>query len=393
MSPFAARREAVALLLALFASPPAQALLRFNDGRDQVYVTAYIAAGYDSNIYTRADAEADLILTSGVGLEYTRQAGMIGVDATLAWALNTFSDNPDEDFSRPSASLTFSKSSGRTTGDLRFQARRDSRADPTVGLRTESREYGVDLTLRYPVIERYSLVGTLGWAGTDYVDDTGTFSDLDTYTLGTDLFYRWRSDRDLLAGYRYRAGDAAFSSRSVDHSLYLGVSGRIVSKLNGSARVGYTRRTLRYPGSVPDNTNDGLYVSVASTWPINRRATLTLSAAEDFGTTASNFETRTTTVDLEGRYAHNPKLSSHARIGAGQSEYLNGFGRDASRPVDGFNGRDREDRHLRAGLGASYLLSTHLTLSADYESYRNWSSLRSFEFTRHTLGLTLSTRW
>src|SRR5690606_36088396 len=137
----------------------------------------------------------------------------------------------------PSASLEFSKGTGRTTGSIQFNARRATAPDPTVGLRTDSWNYGTILNLRYPVIDRYSIAGNLGWGRVDYSDETGLFSDLDTYTAGADLFYSWRSDRDLLTGYRYRQADAQFDSSSVDPSVYVGVAGRIVSKLSGSARV------------------------------------------------------------------------------------------------------------------------------------------------------------
>lgn len=388
-----ASRVGAALLLSLLSALPAHALLRFNDGRDQVYVTAYIGAGYDSNIYTRADAEADLMITSGVGLEYARKAGLIGVNGALKWDSSSFVDNSGEDYLNPSASLEFSKGTGRTTGSVQLNARRDSRADPTVGLRTESWNYGVNLNLRYPVIERYTIAGNFGWSRLDYQDDSLAFSDLDTYTLGTDLFYSWRSDRDLLAGYRYRIGDAQFESTSVDHSVYLGVAGRIVSKLSGSARVGMTHHTVTYPGTIPDDSDEGLYVSVSGTWPASKKASFTLTLTEDFGTTASNFQTKSTTAELVGQFSHTVKFSTNANVGAGFTEYISGYGPGASGPTEGFNGIDRNDHYLTAGCGATYAINKHFTLSATYSYYRNWSDLSAYEFTRHSLGLTLSTRW
>ncbi len=388
-----ASRSAALALFALLATQPAHALLRFNDGRDQVYVTAYVGAGYDSNVFARADSDGDVTFTGGAGVEYARKAGLIGVNASLGWHFGSFSTLSSEDFLNPYASLEFAKGSGRTTGSVQFNLQRESRPDPTVGLRTESWNYGVNLNLRYPVIERYSIAGNLGWSRLDYVDSGTLFSDLDTYTVGTDLFYSWRSDRDLFTGYRYRQSDAQFRSSSVDHSVYVGVSGRIVSKLSGSARVGWTQRTTSYPGSIPDETNDGLYASVSSTWPVTRKAAFTLTLSEDFNVTSTNFQTRNSSADLVGRFSHTAKFSSHASLGVGRTEFISGYANNATGPTTGFNGVDRTDYYLTAGLGASYVFNNHFTLSANYGYYHNWSDFSASEFARHSVGITLSTRW
>ena len=389
-----AARRAAALLLVLLGASPAHALFRFNDGRDQVYVTAYVGAGYDSNVFTRSSGNnGDLVISGGAGIEYARKAGLIGVNASLGWNFGTFATFSEEDFLNPTMSLEFSKGTGRTTGALQLNARRESRADPTVGLITDSWNYGVNLNYRYPVIERYSIAGNIGWDRIDYVDNGTTFVDLDSYTVGTDLFYSWRSDRDLLAGYRYRFSDTSATSQSTDHSWYVGVAGRIVSKLSGSARVGWTYRINEYPAGIPENTSDGMYVSLSSTWPATRKMTFTLTGTQDFDTTSTNFQTETTNVDLTGQFSHTVKFSTNARLGAGYTKYLSGFVNNEPEFTTGFNGLDRRDHYVTAGVGASYALTSHFTLSANYTYYQNWSNLSDFDFTRHTVGLTVSTRW
>lgn len=387
-------RLAVATLLGLFAAHNARALLRFDDSRNQVYVTAYAGASWDSNIYANPKGDnADLLISGGAGMEYSRKAGLIGVNASLGWDLGTFSNFSSEDFLNPSASIEFSKGTGRTTGSVQVHAQRNNRADPTVGLRTDSWDYNFNLNLRYPVIERYSLAGNVGWGLTDYSDNTGTFSDLNTYNLGTDLFYSWRSDRDLLAGYRYRLSESSASSESTDHSFYAGVSGRIVSKLSGSLRAGWNFRTTTYPAGIPDESNDGLYVSMAATWPASRKATFTLAATEDFNTTSSNYQTKSTTIDLTGKFSHNVKFSTNANIGVGLTDYLSGFVNNSPVYTPQFNGVERNDTFFTAGVGASYTITEHFTLSVNYTYYQNWSNLSDFEFKRHSAGATLSTRW
>lgn len=386
-------RFAIASVPALFAAVPAHALFRMNEGRDQVYVTAFAGTGWDSNIFTRAGGDSDLVISGGAGLEYARRAGLIGVNASLGWDFGNFATYASENFLNPSASLEFTKGTGRTTGSLQLHSTRSSRADPVEGDRTDSWNYGANLNLRYPVIERYSFAGSFGWDRVDYQDDGALFSDLDTYTFGADLFYSWRSDRDLLAGYRYRTSDASFQSTSYDHSLYAGVSGRIVSKLSGSARIGWTTRTVEYPAGIPEDGNDGIYASLSATWPATQKASFTLSLGQDFSTTSSNYQTRATTADLTGQFSHTVKFSTNASLGVGYTEFISGFAPGGAGPTQGFNGLDREDYYFSAGCGASYTFNSHFTLSASYSYYRNWSSLAAYAFDRHSIGLTLSTRW
>ncbi len=396
------RRHLLAGLAGLLIPLPAHALFRFNDGRDQVYVTAYVGTGYDSNVFANKAASSDVVFTGGAGMEYARKAGLIGVNASLGWDFGSFDTFSTEDFLNPSASLEFSKGTGRTTGAVQLNARRVSRADPTVGLRTDSWNYGINLNYRYPVMDRYSIAGNLGWDRIDYQDEGVTFVDLDSYTIGTDLFYNWRSDRDLLAGYRYRLSESSATSEGRDHSFYVGVSGRILSKLSGSARVGWTFHKNTYPAattlpdlatSITEDTSDGLYVSLSGTWPATRKINFTLSLSQDFSTTSTNFQTETGTADLVGKFSHTVKFSTSANVGAGYTNYISGFVNNTPVFTPGFRGGDREDYYVTAGVGASYVISNHFTLSANYSYYENWSNLSDFTFSRHSIGLSLSTRW
>jgi|GEM_PF-256839 hypothetical protein len=389
-------------LLVCLAPLPAHAWFRFNEGRDQVYVTTYIGTGYDSNVFANKNASGDLVINGGAGMEYTRKSGLIGVNASLGWDFGNFASYSSEDFLNPSAALELSKGTGRTTGALQLNASRASRADPTVGLRTDSWNYGANLNYRYPIMDRYSLSGNIGWDRIDYQDAGATLVDLDAYTIGTDLFYSWRSDRDLLAGYRYRLSESSATSQGRDDSIYLGISGRILSKLSGTARVGWTFHKNTYPRdtTLPDlltrvneDTSDGLYVDLSSTWPVTKKASFLLSLGQDFSTSSTNFQTETSTVNLEGKFSHTVKFSTSAHAGAGYTQYISGFVNNTPVFTPGFRGGTREDYYVTAGTGASYVLNNHLTLSANYTYYENCSNLPTFTFVRHSVGLTVSTRW
>ena len=87
------------------------------------------------------------------------------------------------------------------------------------------------------------------------------------------------------------------------------------------------------------------------------------------------------------------KLSSYVTAGWGTTEYVNGYGSGQTTVTPGFNGLDREDSYYTLGYGINYALNGHITLGASYTFYQNLSRLASSDFTRHSVGFTVSTRW
>src|SRR6188768_4311728 len=97
------------LLAATLACPPAHALVSLNDGRDRIFVTGSFSATHDSNVFANSDNEGDFVYSSTVVAEYTRRAGWIGVNGSVAVSASKFGDHVDQNFSNPSYSLEFTK--------------------------------------------------------------------------------------------------------------------------------------------------------------------------------------------------------------------------------------------------------------------------------------------
>lgn len=368
---------ASAVLLSPAISPEARALIRFNEGRDEVNVTAGVTAAYDSNIYANNTGEGDIVTSSNVGLSYSRKAGMIGVEAEAAWNLGSFASNASEDFSNPSLGLAFTKNSGRTTGSLNLSAARESQADSTVGLRTDSWNYGADLALKYPVIERYSLAGSAGYTYSDYVDNSGGLVDLTSCSLGLDLNYAYDSKRQILAGYRIREGDTSNNNRTTDHSFTVGITGKILAKLEGSLRAGYQVRQDHATGQAFGSTT----ASGSATWTVNKRFKVTGTLSKDFNTSANESGTDSVNFDLNAAYQLNTKLSANTGLGLGYSDFITG----------GDTGR--EDCYATWNCGLGYAINQHFDVSLSYSYFHNWSNSAAADFDRHSVTLGVGTRW
>ena len=102
---------AVVIAVALFCSP-AQALVSLNDGTDHIFVTGTTSMVYDSNIFAHAGGDGDYIYSAGLLFEYTRRAGFIGVNASVALNASRFGSNTTQNFNNPAFTAEFIKAGG-----------------------------------------------------------------------------------------------------------------------------------------------------------------------------------------------------------------------------------------------------------------------------------------
>jgi opacity protein-like surface antigen len=368
-----------ALLSAAVAPSSAWALVKFNDGHDEIFVTGTAGIGYDSNLYAYSGGDGDTTYNASLDLEYRRKAGMLGVNGNLGWNFSKFQEFTSEDFANPHASAEITKDAGRTTGSLTAGAKRESRADSAINIRTTSWEYDAGLNLKYPVIERYSLTGQAAWNRRDFQDNSALV-DLDTWSLSSDLFYVYNSQRDLFGGYRLRVTDSTSDTQDIDHAFTIGTSGKIISTINGSARFGYQfRESTRADGT--RETFDGFTSVVSATWSIFTRLKVTGQVSSDFNTLATDVSVSTLAAGLDAQYAVNARFSVYAGTGVGRTRFLGVFG-------DG-----RRDTYLMWNAGVAYTLNDHFKATLVYSWFQNWSTLAFSDYTRDTISLNLSSRW
>jgi len=371
-------RAAAFLLLAATAST-SRALIKFNDGRDELFVSASAGVSYDSNIFASPDGSEDTTYNASLKIEYHRKAGMLGVDASVGWDFAKFSEFTDEDFANPNFDVRLSKSGGRTTGSLEAGAKKENRADSAINLRTESWDYHTILDVKYPVIERYSVSGEAGYEKRDY-SDNAVLVDIDTYSASANLLYALNSERDLVGSYRFRTTDTTADTTDQDHRVSVGVSGKIIPKVTGGANVGLQRRTID-KALGPDSSHSSWTAGVNANWTLSSRVGLFGALTKDFSTLATDESADTTSASLLCQYAMNSKATVYAGVAYGHLRFL-----------DSRLGA-RTDDNVGLNAGASYTFNERLRFTATYGWFENWSTLPTSDFKRHSLSLSVSTRW
>ena len=367
-----------ALLSLILACAPVHALVNIDDGRNQLFVSANLSVGYDSNLFANADGGSDMLYALDLGTQFVRRAGWIGLNANVGVNATRYGKYTGENFQNPHLNAEFTKQTGRTTGSLTLSAARQSRADTAANLRNESWNYTAGLNFKYPVIERYSFSGNLSYSLRDSVDNS-FLVDLESYTLGLDLFYVFSTDRDLLAGYRIRRETTSANSEVTDHAFTVGMTGKLVPRLNGSVRLGYGYRVPK--GGPEEDTFTSWTSAVSATWNLSKRINVTGQLSKDFSTTSTNISVDTLSTSLEGAYAINSKTMFTAGTGWGHSDFL------------GSAGDNRADDSWNWSFSLGRTFNDHLKFSLAYAYFRNWSTLAHSDFVRRSVTFSATARY
>ena len=371
-------RIGIAVLVSVgVTARPMSALVSIDSGKNQLFINSTASFGYDSNIFANAAGGGDYISSLSLGANFLRHAGLIGLDASVSVNSSQFGKNHGEDFQNPTFTAEFTKQTGRTTGALTLSASRESRADTAANIRNESWFYDAGLNLKYPVIERYSLSGNVGYSLRDFADNTSVV-DLETYSAGIDLFYVYTTDRDLLAGYHFTESTTSAGNKNDDHSFTAGVTGRILGPLQGTLRAGYE---VNVPKGTPDKSYGSWTANASAVWNFTKRFNVTGQLSKSVSTTSTNTSVDALSASLDSQYAMNSKTTVGLGTGWSYSRFL------------GLLGAGRHDTSWNWNASLNRTINNHLKGSLTYAFFRNWSTLDFSDYDHTSVTLSLSARY
>jgi hypothetical protein len=374
------RRVLSALLASALVLSPAHALFNLNQGKDLVLASATYSLGYDSNVFTRATAKGAFTQNASASVEYARQAGLIGVTASLAVASGRFESIRGQDFLDPSFAISLRKRYGRTTGTASLQARRDSQPDPDVGERTRAWNFSAGVDARYPVNDRYYLTNGLQATARQYGRSASAYTDLATITDAIAVNYEYTSKLDLNTGYTLGITDTGAHSKAYDHSWTIGAAGSILPKLSGTINVGLQRRNSRSTTGGAEAFNS-FTSGTTLKWMYSRRLSINGDLSQSFSTSATDVSVNRATAGLHATGSISSRYIANAGIAYTISDFL------------GKAGAGRRDDMLQFDASIGLALTTHFraTLSAVY--MLNYSNFAPAEFERFTCSLALAANY
>ena len=139
---------------------------------------------------------------------------------------------------------------------------------------------------------------------------------------------------------------------------------------------------MRSPlGATPDGGYKGLTASGSVTWTLTKKWSVLGEVSKDVSVTANDISVDTLSSSLALQYVMNDRLSFSTNAGAGKTRFLG----DAS---DG-----RHDEYFTWGAAMKYKMNEHLDSAVSYVYNQNWSTFSYSDFSRHSVTLTLSSRW
>jgi hypothetical protein len=359
----------------LISQTPAHALINVDGSRNQLFVFGSVTFGYDSNIFSDATDRGGSVVSSAVGLELKRRAGVVAVNATATLSYSDYGRFSDQNSFDPSFRLELNKTSGRTTGAFTVSAYRESRADSFVNLRTNSWNFPVGLSIKYPVNDKYYFTSQTGYLRRRYVESATLANYLD-YTQAFDIFYVYTSKLDLVGGYRIRVSQTSIGNDTVDHWFNVGATGGLFAKLNGTVRLGYQIRDISHSQSFTH-----INALAALGWPVTRKLNLTGTLTRDFNTIATGASVDSTTATLRANYAINRQFEILAGVSYGRITFL------------GTPPPARRDTFFSWDAGLRYKLNEHFQAGVTYTYFHNWSTFAFSDFTRNGVSFDIASRF
>lgn len=356
---------------------PSAALLNLDGSHNQLFVFGGTTFTYNSNLFAEPVSRSDYTVTVETGIELKRRAGIITVDSTAKINYIRYGTYTDENAFNPNFSLELNKTGGRTTGAVNLRAYRETTSDSAVNLLTSSWNFPVEVSLKYPINEKFYVTSASGYQRRDYTDNQ-VLVDYSDMSEAVDLFYVYTSKLDLLGGYRLRLSNAQVEGQTVDHWFNLGATGRLLSKLTGTIRLGYQLRDYRESSS---ENIDHFNAQASVDWPITRKLNFSMLLNRDFRTIATGSTVDFTSASLQAAYTYSSKIDIDSTFSLGQNDFLG---------ADQFN---RSDTNFGWNVGARYRMNQHLQLGVTYTYFRNWSNLSISDFDSHVFSLNVTSRY
>ena len=281
-----------------------------------------ISATHDSNIHGRDDGESDLEFVYAPTLSFSRQSGIIGLDASVGGAFGFFADNDDQNYENFNSrfALTYPQDDSIPyTISFGGGYSQTTQIDAFLGDRIEVEQLGFNGGLRYNVNERWGFRVNGHWSDIAY--DLAGRTKQETWGAGLDFIYRYSDKLDFAFGYAYAETTASLDTQ--DQTFRLQAEGELTPKITGTLGLGYQLRETDF-----GNSGDP-YVNINLAWAVNERIEVAATGSIGFLTTSSGASGQQSSVGLAASMALGNSVTASAGVSYQETSY-DEFGLDRS---------------------------------------------------------------
>jgi hypothetical protein len=377
------RSLALAALAASLAATTPEALAFAEIARGKLTATARITGAYDTNIFANDTEVDDFTATFTPGLNYTRDVGRVSTYAELGVNAITFADTSGQDSIDPFINVRFTHDRDEKGSDaLSLGYTRSSEANDLLLDRVESHEYRGAARIDYFYSEKTGLRVDGGYRVSDYI--TAGYSDIESYSIGGGLLYRYSPKLVANASYSFNTERATNIPASIlsdpaskNHRFTVGLEGELTPKVTGTVGVGYGYRDFDRGGST-----DAILFDVGLSWSAAEKTSFRLSVTQGFDTTANAESVRSLDVTLGANHSLTEKITLRGLLGYQESTF-NEIGTAAN----------REDKAYNGGVGLTYAFNDYVDAEANLVHRITESTLARAEYDRTVVSLVVNLRY
>lgn len=368
------KRLALLLLTGVFAfHSPLHAFWQI--ARGELILNTTVEGTYDSNVFGQRGSPASFYVSLIPELQFLRQAGRGTIDLRAGVDITRFTDLDGEDFEDYFGSLEITypvRTGSPLSGGFIASHVQETGIQEFLNARVTSERSAADLNTNYRVSERLGVRNRLNYTNTAF----DGFSDVESYsgTLGLQWIYSshlsWFSDVRLRRA--QSSGNPAAGQRRLDNlysALFLGATGVLRPRINGTVAVGYQQTDARAAG--PDRNL--VVTSGQLDWDWRPRTDLTLLLRRDLDISPADEAVETSSVRLGLNHEIDPKIHLLGRLGYRHYDFGSPSG--------------RQDDAVSFGAGVRYLFTRYWNAALNYDFTSNSSNLTRADYTRQTVNI------
>ena len=386
----------VAALLAGGTSVQAAPLVTVADTVD-VFFNGLVAGRYQSNVFSRPDAQNDVLFIFGPGVELNvGRNSMANLRVLFREDFYFYNRFQDLNTQRANLFIDGSYANGPLSADAGFsyvQTQQNTSSTliagaPPLPTLVKRDLYDANASAQYDFSEKYWASSGFNWHRTDYTNNQvfgGSYANYDTYSVPVDLYYRVTPKWSLGPGFRYRYTNSEATSTQPsryynDYFFNLAITGEVLPKLDANVNVGYQVRD----GSGISG-DGGFSISSGFSYAYSEKLTLLLNLDKDFGIGSQGTSTDIISVGMGARYAITPYVSAQADFDYTYTDYQN------QANTAGISGR--RDNTYVAGASVTWTPDPIVSVSLGYSFFRNASNVNGLSYNDNVVSLQAVIRY
>jgi hypothetical protein len=359
----------------------AYAVLPYDQGGSEVFVTGTGSASYNDNVFLVNTKEKGSFIFDeipGLEVDYNTNADTKGILTSK------------EDFvqyaniSHQNTELNHTDFNGNYSDDkllLDLDAGFNQFAQntrETVGVTQAGVIVRNDVTNVTPQSEwTLSEKTTLG-LGFNYNDNhykTAGFQSLTVYEVPMNVYYEVAPKLSVSAGYRYRYSQIK-GNDSTDNYVNVGARGEFTAKLHGTVNVGYLERSFSASSSGSNQSELGLESTLA--YDYSEKTAFRLGASNDFTNAATGNTEKVLSFTGGATSKLSEQFTADLAISYSETHYA---------------GIQRTDDYVETTPTISYLYNKYVTVSASYTYRNNASTLAGVKFDNNVATASVTVRF